>query len=112
MSLQRSRWRPPSTLGDEATAGIDLADLQQMTAALLACGATIGEVNCLRKHVSLLKGGQLARAIYPAQMITLVLSDVVGSPLDVIASGPTVPDSTTWVDALSLIHISEPTRPY
>lgn len=88
----------------EATAGIDLADLQRMTAALLACGATIGEVNCLRKHVSLLKGGQLARAVYPAQLITLVLSDVVGSPLDVIASGPTVPDPTTWVDAWSIVE--------
>jgi len=88
----------------EATAGISLADLQQMTAALLACGATIGEINCLRKHMSLLKGGQLARAAYPAQVITLVLSDVVGSPLDVIASGPTVPDSTTWADAWSIVE--------
>jgi hydroxypyruvate reductase len=88
----------------ETTAGISLADLQQMTAALLACGATITEMNCLRKHMSLLKGGQLARAVYPAQLITLVLSDVVGSPLDVIASGPTVPDSTTWVDAWGVVE--------
>lgn len=88
----------------EATAGVSLSDLQQMTAALLACGATIGEVNCLRKHMSLLKGGQLARALYPARSITLVLSDVVGSPLDVIASGPTVPDSTTWADAWAVVE--------
>jgi hydroxypyruvate reductase len=88
----------------EATAGLGLADLQQMTGALLACGAGIGELNCLRKHVSLLKGGQLARAAWPAQLVTLVLSDVVGSPLDVIASGPTVADSTSWEDAWSIVE--------
>ena len=88
----------------EATAGVSLSDLQQMTAALLACGATIGEINCLRKHVSLIKGGQLARVVHPAQLITLVLSDVVGSPLDVIASGPTVPDPTTWADAWAVVE--------
>lgn len=86
----------------EAT-GISLADLQSLTAALLACGATIGEINCLRKHLSLIKGGQLARAVYPARLLTLVLSDVVGSPLDVIASGPTVPDPTTWADAWRIV---------
>ena len=86
----------------EAT-GVSLADLQALTAALLACGATIGEINCLRKHLSLLKGGQLARAVYPARLVTLVLSDVVGSPLDVIASGPTVPDPTTWADAWRIV---------
>jgi hydroxypyruvate reductase len=84
--------------------GITLADLQMLTAALLACGATIGEINCLRKHLSLLKGGQLARAVYPARLLTLVLSDVVGSPLDVIASGPTVPDPTTWADAWGIVQ--------
>lgn len=88
----------------EATAGVSLADLQQMTAALLACGATINEINCLRKHMSLLKGGQLARAVHPARLVTLVLSDVVGSPLDVIASGPTVPDPTTWADAAAVVE--------
>jgi len=86
----------------EAT-GISLADLQSLTAALLACGATIGEINCLRKHLSLIKGGQLARAVYPARLVTLVLSDVVGSPLDVIASGPTVADPTTWADAWRIV---------
>ncbi len=82
---------------------IQLADLQALTAALLACGATIGEINCLRKHLSLIKGGQLARAASPARLLTLVLSDVVGSPLDVIASGPTVPDPTTWADAWRIV---------
>jgi hydroxypyruvate reductase len=75
-----------------------------MTDALLACGATINEINCLRKHVSRIKGGQLARAAYPSTLITLVLSDVVGSPLDVIASGPTVPDSSTWQDAWAVVE--------
>jgi hydroxypyruvate reductase len=82
---------------------IRLPDLQVLTSALLACGATIGEINCLRKHLSLIKGGQLARAAYPARLLTLVLSDVVGSPLDVIASGPTVPDPTTWADAWQIV---------
>ncbi|MCB0044047.1 MAG: DUF4147 domain-containing protein [Caldilineaceae bacterium] len=84
--------------------GVSLADLRQMTDALLACGATIGEINCLRKHCSRVKGGQLARAAAPATLITLVLSDVVGSPLDVIASGPTVPDAGTWADAWAVVE--------
>ncbi|MCB0149457.1 MAG: glycerate-2-kinase family protein, partial [Caldilineaceae bacterium] len=88
----------------EATAGISLADLQAMTDSLLACGATINEINCLRKHMSRVKGGQLARAASPAALVTLVLSDVVGSPLDVIASGPTVPDSSTWADAWAVVE--------
>jgi hydroxypyruvate reductase len=88
----------------EATDGISLDDLQVLTSSLLASGATIGEINCLRKHISLIKGGQLARAAYPATLVTLVLSDVVGSPLDVIASGPTVPDPTTWADAWALVQ--------
>ncbi len=84
--------------------GLTLADLQNMTDALLASGATIDEVNCLRKHCEVLKGGQLARAVSPARLITFALSDVVGSPLDVIASGPTVPDATTWADAWSIVR--------
>ena len=87
----------------EAPAGLSLFDFQAMTDTLLACGATINEINCLRKHCSALKGGQLARAVYPAALVTLVLSDVVGSPLDVIASGPTVPDASTWADARSVL---------
>jgi hydroxypyruvate reductase len=84
--------------------GLTLADKQGMTEALLASGATIHEVNCLRKHCSRVKGGQLARAVAPATLITLALSDVVGSPLDVIASGPTVPDATTWDDAWAIVR--------
>ena len=75
-----------------------------MTDALLACGATINEINCLRKHTSAVKGGQLARAAQPAALLTLALSDVIGSPLDVIASGPTVPDDSTWADAGAIVQ--------
>lgn len=85
-------------------AGLTLADKQGMTNALLACGATINEINCLRKHCSAVKGGQLARAVAPATLITLALSDVIGSPLDVIASGPTVPDASTWADAWAIVE--------
>jgi glycerate 2-kinase len=84
--------------------GLSLADKQELSKALLACGASINEINVLRKHCSALKGGQLARAAAPATLITLVLSDVIGSPLDVIASGPTVPDSSTWADAWSIVE--------
>ncbi len=84
--------------------GLTLADLQAMNRLLLACGATIQEINALRKHCSGVKGGQLARALHPATAITLVLSDVVGSPLDVIASGPTVPDPSTWADAWAVVE--------
>jgi hydroxypyruvate reductase len=84
--------------------GLTLADKQGMTNALLACGATINEINCLRKHCSAVKGGQLARAVAPATLITLALSDVIGSPLDVIASGPTVPDASTWADAWAVVE--------
>ncbi len=84
--------------------GLTLADMQGMTDALLACGATINEINCLRKHCSAVKGGQLARAVAPATLITLALSDVIGSPLDVIASGPTVPDASTWADAWAIVE--------
>ncbi len=84
--------------------GLTLADIQSMTAALLASGATINEINCLRKHTSAVKGGQLARAVAPATLITLALSDVIGSPLDVIASGPTVPDQSTWDDAWRIVQ--------
>lgn len=89
----------------EAPAGdLTLDDFQGLTQALLACGATINEINTLRKHCSALKGGQLARAVAPATLVTLILSDVVGSPLDVIASGPTVPDTSTWQDAWSVVE--------
>ncbi|MEZ4864450.1 MAG: glycerate kinase [Caldilineaceae bacterium] len=84
--------------------GLTLADKQAMTNALLACGATINEINCLRKHCSAVKGGQLARAVAPATLVTLALSDVIGSPLDVIASGPTTPDASTWADAWAVVE--------
>ena len=71
---------------------ITLADYQALTGLLLRCGADITEINTVRKHCSRLQGGQLARLAAPAQVATLILSDVVGTPLDAIASGPTVPD--------------------
>jgi len=84
---------PPITLGDK----------QAMTRLLLAVGATINQLNAIRKHCSLLKGGQLARAAAPARVEALLLSDVVGDPLDVIASGPTTPDVSTFVEALDIL---------
>lgn len=83
---------------------ISLADVQALTEALLRCGATINEINAVRKHVSRIKGGQLARLIHPAQVVSLILSDVVGNPLDVIASGPTVPDTTTFAQAYGVLE--------
>ena len=83
---------------------ITLEEKQAVTRLLLAAGATIGELNAVRKHVSLLKGGQLARAAAPARVLTLALSDVIGDPLDVIASGPTAPDPTTFGDALGVLR--------
>ena len=78
---------------------ISLADLQQTTDALLRSGATINEINVVRKHLDSVKGGGLARLAAPATLITLVLSDVVGNPLDAIASGPTVADRSAFADA-------------
>jgi hydroxypyruvate reductase len=81
---------------------VSLEDKQTVTNLLLKSGAEIGEINCVRKHLSRLKGGGLARAAYPARLLTLILSDVVGDPLDVIASGPTVGDPTTFADAMAV----------
>jgi hydroxypyruvate reductase len=83
--------------------GITLAEKQQVTRLLLASGATIEEMNAVRKHLSRLKGGGLARLARPAALLTLVLSDVAGDRLDVIASGPTFPDPTTFADALEVL---------
>jgi hydroxypyruvate reductase len=80
------------------SAGVTLPDKQATTKLLLACGANINEMNAVRKHLSQAKGGQLARAAFPATLVTLILSDVIGDPLDVIASGPTVPDQSTFHD--------------
>ena len=82
---------------------IQLEDLQKLSSVLLKCSATIHEINCIRKHISLIKGGQLARKIHPARCITLVLSDVIGDDLSVIASGPTSPDPTSFNTALSIL---------
>jgi hydroxypyruvate reductase len=85
-------------------AGVSLGEIQALTGMLLASGATINEMNALRKHLEQLKGGGMARMAAPAALATLVLSDVVGSPLDVIASGPTVPDNTSFGDALAVLE--------
>jgi glycerate 2-kinase len=85
-------------------AGLELADLQELTRLLLACGAQIGEINILRKHLDRMKGGGLARMAAPAALAALVLSDVIGNPLDVIASGPTVADASTYQDALAVLQ--------
>jgi hydroxypyruvate reductase len=82
---------------------ITLADKQAMTRLMLAAGANINQLNAVRKHCSLLKGGQLARAAAPARVHALLLSDVIGDPPDVIASGPTAPDVSTFADALAIL---------
>ena len=83
--------------------GLTLADLIETNHALLECGADIVDTNTVRKHLSAVKGGRLAAAASRGRLVTLVLSDVVGDPLDVIASGPTVPDPTTYADALAVV---------
>ncbi|MEM4140691.1 MAG: glycerate-2-kinase family protein, partial [Nitrososphaeria archaeon] len=84
--------------------GITLEDKQEMTRLLLAAGSTIQEINCIRKHISGVKGGQLARHVYPANLISLILSDVVGDDLSSIASGPTSPDPYTFKDVYALFE--------
>lgn len=83
--------------------GTTLEDKQKASDVLIACGATIHEINAIRKHLSAIKGGQLAQAAAPAQLVSLILSDVVGDDLDVIASGPTVPDASTYSDCMDII---------
>ncbi len=83
--------------------GLTLADKQAMNKALLKSGATITEMNCVRKHLSAIKGGRLAAACAPAQVVTLLISDVPGDDPSVIASGPTVADPTTCADALAIL---------
>jgi hydroxypyruvate reductase len=84
--------------------GVSLADLRGLTSALLACGARIDEINTLRRHLDQLKGGGLARLAAPARVVSLILSDVVGNPLEAIASGPTAPDPSTRADALGVLE--------
>lgn len=82
--------------------GITLKDKQDSIKILLSCGATIHEINTIRKHTSGIKGGRLAKATYPATMVSLILSDVVGNDLDVIASGPSVPDPSTFEECMKI----------
>jgi len=84
-------------------AGIELQEKQETTRLLLNAGASIGELNAVRKHLSAVKGGRLAQAAYPAQLVTLIVSDVIGDPLDVIASGPTAPDRSSFADAWAVL---------
>ncbi|MEM8917102.1 MAG: glycerate kinase [Pseudomonadota bacterium] len=91
--------------------GLSLADKQAVNQALLKSGASIDQMNCVRKHLSAVKGGRLGAACYPARLVTLTISDVPGDDPSVIASGPTVADPTTFADALGLLvgyGISEP----
>ena len=83
--------------------GLTLADKQHINQALLNSGANIAEMNCVRKHLSRIKGGRLAQACCPAQVVTLTISDVPGDDPSIIASGPTVPDATSCADALSIL---------
>jgi glycerate 2-kinase len=92
-----------SALLTEPIDGISLNDLQILTQTLLNCGADIHEINTLRKHLDLVKGGRLAERLKPASVHALILSDVIGDRLDMIASGPTVSDPTTFQDTLEIL---------
>jgi hydroxypyruvate reductase len=93
-----------SALLPAPVAGVSLKDKATLAASLMRAGATIHELNAVRKHLSRLKGGGLVRAARGARVVTLVLSDVVGNDLSTIASGPTVPDPTTYAEALSVLR--------
>ncbi|MEP6971206.1 MAG: glycerate-2-kinase family protein, partial [Betaproteobacteria bacterium] len=84
--------------------GLDLAGKQQVNKALLASGASISEMNCVRKHLSRIKGGRLAAACAPARVVTLTISDVPGDDPSIIASGPTVADASSCADALAIVR--------
>lgn len=92
-----------SALTPAPVSGVTLDDLRALTHAMLECGATIHEINALRKHLSQFSGGRLAQAAAPAQVVALIVSDVVGDNLDVIASGPTAPDDSTFDDCMKII---------
>ena len=83
--------------------GIEIKEKQEVTQLLLDCGADIQEINTIRKHISMMKGGWLAKWAYPSTVIAFILSDVVGDPLDVIGSGPTVPDPSTFKEAWEIL---------
>ncbi|MCS7112347.1 MAG: glycerate kinase [Nitrososphaerota archaeon] len=93
-----------SALMSKPIDSVSLEDLQKLTSILLRCGAPIEDVNAVRKHLSQVKGGRLAAAAYPATIISLIVSDVVGDRLDTIASGPTAPDTTTYEYARSILQ--------
>ena len=93
-----------SALLEQLPGEISLEALQETMRQLLACGATIHEINAVRKHLSRVKGGQLAQAVAPARCLSLIISDVIGDDLDVIASGPTAPDSSSFADALAVLE--------
>lgn len=93
-----------SALLADVPEGCTLDDLKRVNSILLKTGANITEMNCIRKHLSKVKGGLLAKAAAPANVVSLILSDVIGDPLDVIASGPTSPDPSTFADAISIIR--------
>jgi glycerate 2-kinase len=92
-----------SALMADAPDGMTHESLQDLVRLLLASGANIDEINCIRKHLSFIKGGQLAKKIFPANLVSLVLSDVNGDNLSVIASGPTVADPSTFSDAIEIL---------
>ncbi|MCK9411198.1 MAG: DUF4147 domain-containing protein [Prolixibacteraceae bacterium] len=93
-----------SSLLADLPEGISLAQLAILNQLLVDSGADIREINCVRKHLSQIKGGQLARIAYPAKVLTLLISDVAGDPMDVIASGPTIADPTTFSDAIEVLE--------
>ncbi len=91
--------------------GLTLEDVRAVTTALLRSGASIAEMNCVRKHLSAVKGGRLAEAAHPARVVTYLISDVPGDDPAVIASGPTVPDPTTFAEALEILRRYDPDAP-
>lgn len=95
-----------SALLERLVSGVSLERLQTATSTLMRAGATVNELNCVRKHLSQIKGGGLAKMAYPARVLALILSDVIGDPLDVIASGPTVADPTTVSDAKKYLDLT------
>ncbi len=100
-----------SALLEYPVPGLALADLQAVGRALLRSGATISEINCVRKHLSLVKGGRLAAAARPARIASFIISDVVGDDPSTVASGPTVPDPTTFGEAVAVLDRHAVTRP-
>lgn len=92
-----------SALMPYPASGISLSDLQETTNLLLMAGSSVNELNAVRKHLSGFKGGQFARHVAPAKVLSLILSDVIGDPLDTIASGPTAPDDSTFMEAWSVL---------